>query len=606
MRLLRLPALLLASSLACAAAAAQTPGLVPLDDLGSGTYQGFEGGLYPGGVNVPPLAHLDRAMQLAAAIEPLDAAGDPDPDGAIVLVAIGMSNTNQEFAVFERQEDAGVERNARVVLLDGAVGGQDAVTLANPNAPYWTTVASRLAAMDLAPEQVQVAWLKEAVQGGVPPFPTDALELRGWLEAIVQILHDRFPNLRLCYLSSRIYGGYNASGEPKAYDTGFAVKWLIEDQIDGDPALNDGRLPGPVEAPLLLWGPYLWANGPTPRSDGLVWLAGDLESDGTHPAPSGERKVADLLSGFFDAEVTAAAWWSRRSDAALVPVAADKDAHVDASHPATNFGSASALAVQGGAMPKNTYLGFSLPSLGAAVLGAKLSLRIPTNTVGGGTVSIVADSSWTEAGITWQNAPPLGGTVESVPPSSRDGTIAAGVAVEVNADADGVLSIGLATPATGAGGYHSREAGQPPRLILTVSCAGGGPPGIADEDGDGVKDVCDCEPLDGSTLVAPPEVANLRWIGPADLAWDPVAAISGSSTVYDVMSGDLAGVGSLWPASGDLCIADDLGAQQATDTTPLPLPGAGVYFLVRAQNPCGAGRWETASDGRDRLASVCF
>lgn len=590
------------------AAVAQTPGLVPLDDLGTGSYSGQQGGLYPGGVNQPPLDHLDRALDAALRVLPRDLGGMPLDDGAIVLLAVGMSNANQEFAHFERERDAAGDRNARVVLLDGAQGGQDAAILADPSAAYWTTVDNRLTAMGLSAAQVQVVWLKESAQGGVPPFPADALELRDHLRSIVQILHQRFPNLALCYLSSRIYGGYNAAGEPKAYDTGFAVKWLIEDQIAGDPALNDGRLPGAIEAPLLLWGPYLWANGPTPRADGLTWQSGDLESDGTHPAPSGEQKVAALLSAFFDADLSAQAWWPRRASAALLFVDADRDAHVDAAIPLSNFGSDLRLSVIGGAQPQRAYIGFQLPPLGGALTQrAKLSLRVPTDALGGGIVRLIPDSSWSEAGIVWSNAPPATVTLANVPGSSRDGTIAAAATAEVNADADGAISLAVAgaSGSSSAFAYHARESGEAPRLVLTLDCASGGPPALPDTDGDGWKDACDCDPTDATSFAIPADVTGLVWSSRSQFEWESGAALWGSSTHYDVASGELDDVATPWPSNYDLCVASGIAITRTQETTPLPAGGAARFFLVRATNPCGTGRWTTASSGRDRVVEIC-
>src|SRR3989442_190765 len=116
-----------------------------------------------------------------------------------------------------------------------------------------------------------------------------------------------YPNLRLMYVSSRIYGGYASvalAPEPFAYESGFAFKWLVEDQINGDPALSY-----PGKAPWLAWAPYLWADGLTPRSDGLTWACSDFQSDGTHPSPSGEQKVANLLLSFFKTDPTATSWF---------------------------------------------------------------------------------------------------------------------------------------------------------------------------------------------------------------------------------------------------------------------------------------------------------
>ena len=70
---------------------------VPLTDLGSGSYQGFMGGLYPGGQNQPPSQHTAEGLARAMAIQPLDVNGNPDPAGRIIFLSIGMSNTSSEF-----------------------------------------------------------------------------------------------------------------------------------------------------------------------------------------------------------------------------------------------------------------------------------------------------------------------------------------------------------------------------------------------------------------------------------------------------------------------------------------------------------------------------
>src|SRR5205814_5733577 len=99
---------------------------------------------------------------------------------------------------------------------------------------------------------------------------------------------------------SRIYAGY-ATGvsalnpEPYAYESGFAVKWLIEGQINGADSVNYDPARGPVQAPWLSWAPYLWADGLTPRNDGLTWVCSSFQSDGTHPSATGRDIVADSL-----------------------------------------------------------------------------------------------------------------------------------------------------------------------------------------------------------------------------------------------------------------------------------------------------------------------
>jgi hypothetical protein len=276
-------------------------GFTPLTDLKAGRYQSFEGGLYPGGKNAPSTSYLKKGLAYAKLVKPRDAAGKAAAGGKIVLLSVGMSNTTQEFSEFVR-EAAGAPRNPALTIVDGAQGGQDAEIVKNPSARYWNVVDQRLAAAGATPAQVQAVWLKEAIARPTETFPADANRLQSVLRDIVTLMRARFPNLRLVYLSSRTYAGYattTLNPEPYAYQSGFAVKWLVQQRIQGS---LSGR-------PWIGWGPYLWTNGTHGRSDGLVWTCQDVIADGTHPSPSGRQKVAQLLLKFFATNATAKRWF---------------------------------------------------------------------------------------------------------------------------------------------------------------------------------------------------------------------------------------------------------------------------------------------------------
>lgn len=142
-----------------------------------------------------------------------------------------------------------------------------------------------------------------------------AEEMKGHLIVVINQLKARFPSLRLVYLSSRIYAGYattRLNPEPCAYEYAFTVRWLIQDQIKGVASLNYDPGRGEVNAPLLLWGPYLWADGVKGRkADDLVWLREDLAGDGTHPSSSGRQKVAQQLLKFMKTAPTAKVWFTK-------------------------------------------------------------------------------------------------------------------------------------------------------------------------------------------------------------------------------------------------------------------------------------------------------
>jgi hypothetical protein len=329
-------------------------GMVALTDLGTGTYLGFEGGLYPNGSNSAPAAHDTAAKAHAALVTALDASGNPSASGKIVMMSIGMSNTTDEWcgngdgspcvaSTFTTLAQAAGGLNAKLVIADGAVASQDANKWLDPNPahclpsnPPWCNNYNRVAAQVLPPlgvteKQIQVIWIKEADANptvSLPSASADAYTLEGNLGQIVRAAKIRYPNLQMIFLSSRIYAGYATTPlnpEPYAYESGFAVKWLIQAQINqmagggidpiaGDLNYNNGT------APWIGWAAYLWAKGTTARSDGLVWCHAqtgspcngeqDYQADGTHPLnPTGTAKVGNLLLTFFKTSPYSTPWF---------------------------------------------------------------------------------------------------------------------------------------------------------------------------------------------------------------------------------------------------------------------------------------------------------
>lgn len=311
-----------------------TVGLVPINDLGAGLYLNqFQGGLYPGGANVPPAAHATEGLARAHGLQPLDTAGLPDPNGKIVLLSIGMSNTTQEFCSQDSFEpcnawtfmgQAAVDSRVNtttLAIVNGARGGQAATSWDSPTDPNYDGVRDqKLAPKGLTEAQVQVIWVKQAnpqPSVSLPNASADAFALEASLADIARAAKVRYPNLSLMFLSSRIYAGYASTTlnpEPYAYESAFSIKWLIEAQVQqiatgtADPLAGD--LDYSTVAPWIAWGPYTWADGLTPRSDGLIWVCTNLESDGTHPATSGEEKVGSMLLRFMLSSPFASPWFA--------------------------------------------------------------------------------------------------------------------------------------------------------------------------------------------------------------------------------------------------------------------------------------------------------
>jgi len=162
-----------------------------------------------------------------------------------------------------------------------------------------------------------------------------------------------FNNVQQVFVHSRISGAYAKpihgesplNPEPYAYESGHAMKWLIQAQVDDVNNPGSSSFPGPLDynrhdAPWMDWGAYMWAadtrvpceNCPIPGTANidhppLTWVqetsaheplpfefcesgqqcdfqavsgsGATQHPDNTHPSQCGRSKVADEMMYFF-------------------------------------------------------------------------------------------------------------------------------------------------------------------------------------------------------------------------------------------------------------------------------------------------------------------
>jgi hypothetical protein len=298
--------------------------LVPLIDIPQGsTYYGFGGGEYANGTNTMPAAHVTDGLTAANAITPLAADGTPSSTGKIGLLSIGasaqslewcgsssncLSTSNASFMTFAAASPS--VNHSSLVIVNGAQSADPAPLWTSPTNKAFDMVRDqRLAPAGLTEKQVEIVWIENADKEpsvSLPAPGADAYTLESELASAVRAVKIRYPNVKEVFLSSRIYGGYattTQNPEPYAYESGFAVKWLIQAQINQmatgvvDPVAGDLNENG--VAPWIAWGPYIWADGATPNSQGLFYVRNDFQPDGTHPNFNGTTKVGNMLMNFF-------------------------------------------------------------------------------------------------------------------------------------------------------------------------------------------------------------------------------------------------------------------------------------------------------------------
>jgi len=299
---------------------ALTPGLTPLIDLGAGFYEGFQGGLFPFGSlsEIPASQHFKKGRSLAKSMQPLNASGAVDYDNGVVLMggfgpSVPLHLIDSLIPIVHNTTDAYVT-NPCFDLINLCIGGRGLDFAIGPDSyKYWDSVESTIAVRGYTVNQLQVGWMYfNAKYDSLDPqeFPEHALSVKEDYITWLQLCKEHFPNMKIMFVSGRHYGGFcdttieqlPAAGEPASYYNNFTVKWLIEDQINGDPDLK--YFGGATVVPFITWGPYFWTNGATPRiTDGRSYGCEKFSDDGFHLTDPTNHEDADyMMQHFYNSE----------------------------------------------------------------------------------------------------------------------------------------------------------------------------------------------------------------------------------------------------------------------------------------------------------------
>lgn len=310
------------SSLSAQNCSNDSTGLIPITDLTTGDYKGFQGGLYFGS-NTKPVQQVNNLNSAISKIRPINAFGETDSaNGRIVLLAIGASNPKTEFQSFQEIADTFSLINPYLTIVNGCKGGSGIQKIVHASDSYWSYVDYQLDYNNVYADQVQVIWLEEDnTSSNNFDFPSAPNELMEEYKKLFGLLLKTFPNLQVCYLSGRGYAGYmdthDPAGpglrQPRDYYHGWAIKWLIENQIKGDESLSFSDLN--KKAPVLDWSAYLWTDGNNQRSDGLFWeCPGDIQwNDGLHWSEEGNDKAGKKIFDKFYFDNESRLWFFKQS-----------------------------------------------------------------------------------------------------------------------------------------------------------------------------------------------------------------------------------------------------------------------------------------------------
>ena len=294
---------------------------IPINDLGTGTYLGFTGGLYPGGVDTPSGQYALDLKDFASRIVPLDTAGNHSITGKVVFISLGGSTGGKNMVALKDKTTGNAATNPYLLMVscNNGYGSGSLNSIMNPIDPYWDHVDIVLKGAHIGYRQVQVIYLETEDSTQLKVFPGRAYRVRNELEASMRVFKTKFPNIKLVYLLGRTttFKTQVPNVEPMPYYFGWGCKFMIQDQING--VAGTEYKGDSAVAPMVAWGWYQWADGtPIPRQDGFVWLQSET-SDGLHATEAGQDTLSTRFQNFLLTDRYANTWYANHVKPGIVP-----------------------------------------------------------------------------------------------------------------------------------------------------------------------------------------------------------------------------------------------------------------------------------------------
>lgn len=291
---------------------------IPLIDMGSKTYLGYNGYLYPNLSNQPLGQYATDLHNFCISIVPLDSLGSPDSlNGRIGFISIGASTCAIMMNALTAKTEGNPLTNPKLLMATCTSGAESINEIMDPKNRFWNTVTKKLQERNLKAKQVEVAYLETEDSVSTNGFPERPLRTKTEYQKAMRTFKTKFPNIKLVYLLGRpttFLAGSKVKMpnlEPCPYYNGWACKWVIEDQINGvSGTAYKGTKP---VSPLVTWGWYEWTDGSAvPRSDGFTWQKEDT-GDGLHANEAGADTLSTYFQNFLLTDPNASIWYANHN-----------------------------------------------------------------------------------------------------------------------------------------------------------------------------------------------------------------------------------------------------------------------------------------------------